>query len=147
MGVSGRPGAIQMKAVVSHPLSWHRAVIAVVLSVQSFIWCRNIIAAAERIGGGHCAGVLGGTMRNRYSALLNQSKSPAVTEPDSSNEFDDAKKLSDADQAKVDAFLKRGVNSVERKPFKPLFLVFLLMAVVAAFSLLSQGIAQWAGIY
>ena len=51
------------------------------------------------------------------------------------------------DRAKVDAFLKRGVNSVERKPFKPLFLIFLLMAVVAAFSLLSQGIAQWAGIY
>ena len=101
----------------------------------------------REIGGGHCAGVLGGTMRNRYSALLNQSKTPAVTEPDSSNEFDDAKKLSDADQQKVDAFLKRGVNSVERKPFKPLFLVFLLMAVVAAFSLLSQGIAQWAGIY
>ena len=86
-------------------------------------------------------------MRNRYSALLNESKTPVVTEPDSSNEFDDAKKLSDADQAKVDTFLKRGVNSVERKPFKPLFLVFLLMAVVAAFSLLSQGIAQWAGIY
>ena len=86
-------------------------------------------------------------MRNRYSALLNQSKTPAVTEPDSSNEFDDAKKLSDADQAKVDAFLERGVNSEERKPFKPLFLVFLLMAVVAALSLLSQGIAQWAGIY
>ena len=86
-------------------------------------------------------------MRNRYSALFNQSKTPAVTEPDSSNRFDDATKLSEADQAKVDAFLKRGVNSVERKPFKPLFLVFLLMAVVAAFSLLSQGIAQWAGIY
>ena len=60
---------------------------------------------------------------------------------------DDAKKLSEADQARVDAFLERGVNSVERRPFKPLFLIFLLMAVVAAFSLLSQGIAQWAGIY
>ena len=56
-------------------------------------------------------------------------------------------KLSEADQAKVDAFLERGVNSVERKPFRPLFLIFLLMAVVAGFSLLSQGIAQWAGIY
>lgn len=56
-------------------------------------------------------------------------------------------KLSDADQAKVDAFLARGVNAVERKPFKPLFLIFLLIAVVAGFSLLSQGIAQWAEIY
>ena len=70
-----------------------------------------------------------------------------MTEPDSFTDTDDAKKLSDADQAKVDAFLERGVNSVERKPFKPLFLTFLLMAVVAAFSLLSQGIAQWAGIH
>ena len=70
-----------------------------------------------------------------------------MPEPDFPNDTDDAKKLSDADQAKVDAFLERGVNSVERKPFKPLFLIFLLMAVVAAFSLLSQGIAEWAGIY
>ena len=70
-----------------------------------------------------------------------------MTEPDSLTDTDDAKKLSDADQAKVDAFLERGVNSVERKPFKPLFLTFLLMAVVAAFSLLRQGIAQWAGIH
>ena len=70
-----------------------------------------------------------------------------MPESDFPNDVDDAKKLSDADQAKVDAFLKRGVNSVERKPFKPLLLIFLLMAVVAAFSLLSQGIAQWAGIY
>ena len=70
-----------------------------------------------------------------------------MTERDPPTDTDDAKKLSDVDQAKVDAFLKRGVNSVERKPFKPLFLIFLLMAVVAAFSLLSQGIAQWAGIY
>jgi len=70
-----------------------------------------------------------------------------VPKPDFPNDTDDAKKLSDADQARVDAFLERGVNSVERKPFKPLFLIFLLMAVVAAFSLLSQGIAQWAGIY
>jgi hypothetical protein len=59
----------------------------------------------------------------------------------------ESQKLSQADQAKVDGFLERGVNSVERKPFRPLFLIFLLLAVVAGFSLLSQGIAQWAGIY
>ena len=70
-----------------------------------------------------------------------------MPESESSTDIDRAKKLSDADQARVDAFLKRGVNSVERKPFKPLILIFLLMAVVAAFSLLSQGVAQWAGIY
>ena len=70
-----------------------------------------------------------------------------MREADSPTDTDDVKKLSEADQARVDAFLERGVNSVERKPFKPLFLIFLLMAVVAAFSLLSQAIAQWAGIY
>ena len=70
-----------------------------------------------------------------------------MAEPDYPTDTDDAKKLSDADQARVDAFLERGVNSVERKPFKPLFLIFLLMAVVAAFSLLSQSIAQWADVY
>ena len=41
-------GRYSGKAIVSHPLSWHRAFIALVLSVQSFIWCRNIIAAGER---------------------------------------------------------------------------------------------------
>lgn len=51
------------------------------------------------------------------------------------------------DQAKVDAFLKQGVNSVERKPFRPLLLIFLLIGVVTFFSLLSQGIALWAGVY
>jgi hypothetical protein len=66
---------------------------------------------------------------------------------DTDTDTDAPKKLSDSDQAKVNAFLSRGVNSVDRKPFRPLFLIFLLMAVVAGFSLLSQGIAQWAGIY
>ncbi len=70
-----------------------------------------------------------------------------MPEPESPTDIDLAKKLSDADQAKVDSFLERGVNSVERKPFRPLRLIFLLVAVVAGFSLLSQGIAQWAGIY
>ena len=60
---------------------------------------------------------------------------------------DATQKLPDADQARVDAFLERGVNSVERKPFRPLFLLFLLMAVVAGFSLLSQILARMAGVY
>ena len=70
-----------------------------------------------------------------------------MPEPDTPTDIDNAKKLSEADQAKVDDFLERGVNSVERKPFRPPRLIFLLAAVVAGFSLLSQGIAQWAGIY
>ena len=51
------------------------------------------------------------------------------------------------DQAKVDAFLKRGVNAVERKPFKPFRMILLLIAVVTFFSILSQLIASWAGVY
>ena len=70
-----------------------------------------------------------------------------MLKPDSPTDIDKAKQLSDADQAKVDDFLERGVNSVQRTPFRPLRLIFLLMSVVAGFSLLSQGIAQWAGIY
>lgn len=55
--------------------------------------------------------------------------------------------LTQEDQNRVDGFLARGVNSVERKPFRPVFLIVILIAVVTGFSLLSQGIAQWAGIY
>ncbi len=51
------------------------------------------------------------------------------------------------DQAKVDEFLKRGVNSVERKPFKPFRMILLLIAVVTFFSILSQMIANWSGVY
>ena len=58
-----------------------------------------------------------------------------------------SKTLSNEDQNRVDGFLARGVNSVERRPFRPVFLIVVLIAVVTGFSLLSQGIAQWAGIY
>lgn len=51
------------------------------------------------------------------------------------------------DQAKVDAFLKRGVNSVERKPFKPLYLLVMLIAVVGALSIFSQWLAHQAGVF
>ena len=74
-------------------------------------------------------------------------KHSARFDMDTDTDTDAPQKLSDSDQAKVNAFLSRGMNSVDRKPFRPLFLIFLLMAVVAGFSLLSQGIAQWAGIY
>ena len=58
-----------------------------------------------------------------------------------------SKTLSNEDQNRVDGFLARGGNSVERRPFRPVFLIVILIAVVTGFSLLSQGIAQWAGIY
>ena len=51
------------------------------------------------------------------------------------------------DQKKVDEFLKRGVNSVERKPFRPMRLLIMLIAVVMGLSILSQFLALWAGIY
>ena len=56
-------------------------------------------------------------------------------------------RLSPGDQAKVDAFLKKGVNSVERKPFKPIRLLLLLVVVVTTLSVLSQLLANWAGVY
>ena len=51
------------------------------------------------------------------------------------------------DQEKVDGFLKRGVNSVERKPFRPGRLVIMLIVVVMGLSIFSQWLARWAGIY
>ena len=51
------------------------------------------------------------------------------------------------DQEKVDEFISRGVNSVERKPFRPMRLLILLIIVVAGLSILSQFLARWAGIY
>lgn len=57
------------------------------------------------------------------------------------------RRLKPEDQAKVDDFVKRGVNSVERKPFKPLRLLIVLIVVVVGLSLLSQLLARWAGVY
>ena len=51
------------------------------------------------------------------------------------------------DQARVDEFIKRGINSVERKPFRPLRLLLLLIVVVMTLSIFSQFLARWAGVY
>jgi hypothetical protein len=51
------------------------------------------------------------------------------------------------DQEKVDEFVNRGINSVDRKPFRPMRLMLLLIAVVVLLSILSQFLARWAGIY
>ena len=56
-------------------------------------------------------------------------------------------RLHPEDQAKVDEFVSRGVNSVERRPFRPMRLMIMLIVVVAGLSILSQFIARWAGIY
>ena len=59
----------------------------------------------------------------------------------------DEPRLHPEDQAKVDEFCSRGVNSVERKPFKPFRMMLLLIGVTVVFSVLSQMIAKWSGIY
>lgn len=51
------------------------------------------------------------------------------------------------DQKKVDDFTSRGVNSVERKPFRPMRLLIMLIVVVAGLSIFSQWLARWAGVY
>lgn len=55
--------------------------------------------------------------------------------------------LNPDDQARVDEFLVRGVNAVERKPFRPLRLLIGLVVVVTLFSLFSQLLARWYGVY
>ena len=55
--------------------------------------------------------------------------------------------LSAEDQARVDHFISTGVNSTDKKPFRPIFLVVVLILVVTGFSLLSQVLARMAGVY
>jgi hypothetical protein len=50
------------------------------------------------------------------------------------------------DQKKVDEFTQRGINSVQRKPFRPMRLLVMLVVVVTLLSVLSQCLVQWAGI-
>lgn len=51
------------------------------------------------------------------------------------------------DQAKVDEFISKGVNSVERKPFKPLRLLMILVVIVTGLSIFSLVLARMAGIH
>ena len=52
--------------------------------------------------------------------------------------------LSDEDQAKVDKYLQSGYNETERKPFKPIKLMFVLYAIVIALSVMSLWLATFA---
>lgn len=56
-------------------------------------------------------------------------------------------KLYPEDQAKVDEFLSKGVNSVERKPFKPFRLFLILLVIVTGLSVFSLVLARMAGVY
>ncbi|WP_019528338.1 DUF3094 family protein [Dasania marina] len=56
------------------------------------------------------------------------------------------RELSPEDQQKVDQFLQRGVNSVTRKPFKPLKLLAILLLMVTGLSVFSLLLAKAAGL-
>jgi hypothetical protein len=51
------------------------------------------------------------------------------------------------DQARVDEYLRSGYNDVERKPFRPLYMMIMLNVVTVGFLLLSLWIVRRAGIY
>ena len=61
--------------------------------------------------------------------------------------MDDEPRLSPEDQAKVDRFVSTGVNSVERKPFKPLRLLLFLVIMVTSLSVISLLLARTVGVY
>ena len=69
-----------------------------------------------------------------------------MTETDQQGQADSERTLSEEDQARVDRFLERGVNSVDRKPFRGLILALALIAVVTGFSVLSQVVARLSGV-
>ncbi len=71
----------------------------------------------------------------------------SVNDQQSESPEDTPDRLYPEDQARVDAFLKRGVNSVERKPFRPMLLLGVLVVIVTALSVLSLFLADWAGVY
>jgi hypothetical protein len=56
-------------------------------------------------------------------------------------------RLSPEDQARVDKFVSSGINSVERKPFRPLLLLAILLGIVTSLSLFSMALARWSGVY
>ena len=59
----------------------------------------------------------------------------------------DKPRLYPEDQAKVDEYIRRGYNSVERKPFRPIFLLILVLVSVTSFTLLSLYLASTVGAY
>lgn len=55
-------------------------------------------------------------------------------------------KLSPEDQAKVDKFVSSGVNSVERQPFRPFYLLLVVIIMLTLLTGVSFWIAQDAGL-
>ncbi len=57
------------------------------------------------------------------------------------------KQLSDEDMARVKEYLASGYNDTERKPFRPIRMMLMLLVVVSTLSGLSMFIANMAGVY
>ena len=55
-------------------------------------------------------------------------------------------KLSEQDQARVDAVLSRGTYASEHKPFRPWLLLSIIVGIMTALSFFSYGIAVWHGV-
>ena len=60
--------------------------------------------------------------------------------------MDKKRELSPEDQARVDNFLRRGYNDVERKPFRPWRLLLVLWIVVTLMGLFALGYTRYHGI-
>ncbi|UTA47535.1 DUF3094 domain-containing protein [Simiduia sp. 21SJ11W-1] len=54
-------------------------------------------------------------------------------------------KLSPEDQARVDAVISTGVNDIERKPFRPWFLLSIILLVLTLLSAISYFLAWQQG--
>jgi len=61
--------------------------------------------------------------------------------------MNDEPRLSPEDQARVDEFVSRGVNAVDRKPFRPFRLLLILVVIVTGLSALSLLLAEISGVY
>jgi hypothetical protein len=55
------------------------------------------------------------------------------------------RRLSDEDKARVEQFLDTPVNRIQRKPFRPIYLLIMLMVSVAALMALSKWLASLIG--
>jgi hypothetical protein len=76
-----------------------------------------------------------------------QREHSGAAEPQVRSDKPAQRALTPEDAERVAQFLERGVNSVPRKPFKPLRLLIILTGIVLGLSLFSQLLARWAGVY
>ena len=53
------------------------------------------------------------------------------------------RRLSDEDKARIEQYLNTPVNRVERKPFRPLYMVIMLLVVMSVLMVLSRWLASF----